>query len=538
MRTRKRAIVLGTGVAVALVLIVGLSLAMSAPAARRLGPVPPVDVDLARPDGFIDTESLSQLPRDVLTVPLFRDVLTQDLVTYYEQHPGRLTLTGILRRLAWEHEIDAGDWVLRTVLDEPAQVALWRGGDGKIRHWLIVLRRNAVTRIMQTAAQVALRDRYLIAVPGGFPAGGAVAPAYALQRASRQTLLFAAHGERLVMVSDAGMVLDRDGTVSPAARPVLDGLLAEDAGHYYIDRFVLEPARPRHRVVLSARYVSFGYQRFFPGVEAVRFDFGDGAWATRVRFDAGALPAAGFQPDALWRLAPVEPSACFALPVDWTAAATLAPSLDVDEATALGAASALAGPAAVCWYATSRLHTPLFVAPLARELAPDETIALETLFVSAVGPGDAEAPAAPAALPDGTLLWRRRVAHRLHGGAPVQAFEATLARHPRVLVFSPDARLVETVLGVADKRYPAVADVVPADRTVLAVVAARSLAALLDVEIAGVPGANEATFRAAAATHLKPRLAALKRYPTYALVLPSPPRTNDWLAVEWLAVAP
>src|SRR5687767_29720 len=128
MRVR---MMLGAGVAVAVILIVGLSLAMSAPAARRLGPVASVNVDLARPDGLIDTESLSQLPRDVLAVPLFRDVLTQDLVTYYEQHPGRLTLAGILRRLAWEHESDAGDWVLRTVLDEPAQVALWRGGDGK-----------------------------------------------------------------------------------------------------------------------------------------------------------------------------------------------------------------------------------------------------------------------------------------------------------------------------------------------------------------------------------------------------------------------
>src|SRR2546422_193717 len=93
--------------------------------------------------------------------------------------------------------------------------------------WLIVIRRNTVTRLMGTAARLALKDRYLAEVSGGVPAGGSVVPAYALQRSSRQTLLFAAHGDRLVIVSDAGMVLDADGKVSAAARPVLEALLGE-----------------------------------------------------------------------------------------------------------------------------------------------------------------------------------------------------------------------------------------------------------------------------------------------------------------------
>src|SRR5437899_2903155 len=179
-------------------------------------------------------------------------------------------------------------------------------------------------------ARLALKDRYLAEVSGGVPAGGSVVPAYALQRSSRQTLLFAAHGDRLVIVSDAGMVLDADGKVSAAARPVLEALLGEASAGYYHARLGLEPGGRRHRVVVGARYLSFGCQRFFPAVQALSFDFGPEGWATRVRFDRRALPAGGFEPSVLWRLAPVAPSACFALPVDWAAAATLVSSLEAD----------------------------------------------------------------------------------------------------------------------------------------------------------------------------------------------------------------
>jgi len=534
--SRKRAVTAGL---VGGLLLAGLGLAVSAPAPRWLTSVTPVEIDLDHPDGLIDTESLGQLPRDVLAVPLFRDLLTEDLVTYYEQHPGRLTLAGILRRLAWEHDVDAGDWIIRAVLDEPAQVALWQARDGQIRHYLIVLRLNRLARMMELAARLALRDRFVREVAGGLPIGGTTVPAYTLERPAGRIVLFAAHADRLLIVSDAGMVVDREGKVSVRARRALDGLLGGPAPGYYLDRFALSPSGLRHRVVLAARYLSFGYQRFFPGLEAVRFDFGPAGWATRVLFDLRALPAVGFKPEQVWGLTPVDPSSCFALPVDWAAAATLAPSLGVDAADAAAAAEALEGPAAVCWYPRARLHAPVFVAPLKRPMTPDETTLLAAIFAAAIGRGDTDAPVDTVTADDGSLAWHRRVPHRLHRDAALETFDATLASHPRALVFSPDARLARDVLGVAARRYPAVADVLPAGGTVLAVVAAPSLATLFEMEIAAVPGAHEPAFRTVATTHLAPRLAALKRYPTYALVLsPAPGDPADrWTPVDWVELA-
>src|SRR5688500_4355479 len=100
--------------------------------ARFQEPVTGLAVDLAHPDALIRTQSLSQLPRELLKVPLAQDLLTEDLLFYYEEHPDRLGLKGSLRRIAYEHELGWGDELLAWVLDQPAEVALWRARDGRL----------------------------------------------------------------------------------------------------------------------------------------------------------------------------------------------------------------------------------------------------------------------------------------------------------------------------------------------------------------------------------------------------------------------
>src|SRR5664279_5446982 len=72
---------------------------------RTMAPVNSLKLDLSRPDALIRTQSLSSLPRDLLTIPLARDVLREDFLFYYEQTEDRLGLKGTLRRIAYEHEL-------------------------------------------------------------------------------------------------------------------------------------------------------------------------------------------------------------------------------------------------------------------------------------------------------------------------------------------------------------------------------------------------------------------------------------------------
>ncbi|XHO06221.1 hypothetical protein ACEQUB_03133 [Ralstonia syzygii] len=116
-----------------------------------------VKLDLTLPDALIDSQSLSQLPRDVLRVPLLRDVLTEDFVAYYEGNEDRLSVAGALRRLAYEQKLDLAETVLKHVFDEPARVMLWRGPDDKLRYWVLSMQRNGLAKALETVGTVAAR---------------------------------------------------------------------------------------------------------------------------------------------------------------------------------------------------------------------------------------------------------------------------------------------------------------------------------------------------------------------------------------------
>ncbi|WP_121335957.1 DUF2138 family protein, partial [Pseudomonas aeruginosa] len=96
--------------------------------------------DLRKPDALIESVSLSRLPKEILEVPLLRDTLTEDFVFYYENNGDRLGLTGTLRRIIYEHDLTLKDSLVEELLDQPAQVALWRGADGRLRDFVVVLK--------------------------------------------------------------------------------------------------------------------------------------------------------------------------------------------------------------------------------------------------------------------------------------------------------------------------------------------------------------------------------------------------------------
>src|SRR5580698_2101790 len=108
---------------------------LSAPIPATLLDIAPIG--LARPDAMIVSSRLRDLPRDLLNVPLLKSVLTEDFVFYYEEHDTVLGLKGTLRRIAYEHKLSIGDEVVALALEQPADVAFWRGADGKLTHWLL-----------------------------------------------------------------------------------------------------------------------------------------------------------------------------------------------------------------------------------------------------------------------------------------------------------------------------------------------------------------------------------------------------------------
>ncbi|WP_133646784.1 DUF2138 domain-containing protein [Paraburkholderia flava] len=527
-------------------------------------------LDIHHPDALIDSEALSRLPRDMLRVPLLRDVLTQDFVDYYESTDTRLSAEGALRRLAFEHQLDFRDEMIRRIFDEPAHVLLWRSPDGRLGYWVMSMRRNGLAKLLQGIGNVAASDTQLSQVA---KLSGGV-PVYALKLAVGRTLLFAAKDDRLVVLSAPGVLLGSDGSPVRERADVIDDLLSsghDDAAHAFrLDDVSDQPKG--HRLVVSANYLSFGYQTFFSGIEALRFDFATGAaagnasatWQTAALVDPARLPEQ-WDGTNLWHALPAGPAACASLPADWKGASDLlgkvvAQGKDAtDGATQIGAA--LDGPAAICWYAKSTLVAPVFVAHVKAGAGDALKATLGKTFSDVIGAYEAHAaktagdadpyrrlPVTTRTPSADVTVWQRPVSARSGTASAAKApfaaqlsaqryFPVTLALAHGYVIFSPDARLVDDTLAVLDKRYPALSDTLAAPRVPRTVVTLTPAAAasLIERESASaLPADQESIFRNAARTHLVPKLHALAAYPPVSLTLPQTlPTSPGWVPVDW-----
>ncbi|WP_321958088.1 DUF2138 family protein [Paraburkholderia bannensis] len=536
--------------------------------------------DIRYPDAIIDSAALSRLPRDMIRVPLLHTLLTRDFVDYYESNAARLSAEGAVRRLAFEHDLDWRDELIKRVFDEPSRVLLWRSPDGRLGYWVMTMRRNGLAKLMQAVGNVAAGDTQLsqtATLSGGVPV-------YALKLAVGHTLLFAAKGERLVVMSEPGILLDADGkTIGDRASAL--GKMLDDGGADALHTYRLDDAPAEvsgHRLIVSVNYLSFGYQAFFAGVNALRFDFAasgnpagnsagknadqpdaSGTWSTAALIDPAHLPQHWDSAD-LWRALPANAAACASLPVDWNDAADLFDKLgDGEQAASKIVRESFAGPAGVCWYAKSTLVAPVFVARLKPQAVQDPTqlaaikTALAGAFGDAIGAYEVKAgneagyrrlPVKTSEPSAGVTLWTRPVSARSgtaqSAGSSYAAqlsapryFPVTLALAHGYVVFSPDARLVDDTLAVLDKRYPAIADTLAPQRLATTVVSVTpgTSAALVEREAGrALPADQEAVFRNAARTHLLPKLHAVASYPPVALSLPdSLPSSLGWVPVEW-----
>lgn len=494
--------------------------------AKYEGPVNVLGIDLGRPDGVIVTQSLAKLPRDVLKVPLLKDLLTEDFVFYYERGEDRLGLIGSLRRLAYEHDLKMNDRLVELVLDEPAELAFWRDAKGSAEYTLLAMTRSRTAKLIQGLAGMALKDSQLT-LAATLQIGSEAVPVYALRYGRERTLLLLSSGNRIVVLSDPGMLLKESNEPDPSAVAVVGRLLAgngDDAG-IYRKLFALPEGTATHRIAVSARFLSFGYQHFFPDLKTVRFDY-DKEWSTHLRL---ASPVHQAYPDTPTLAAmPARAAACAWLPVSWGEAGKV-----VGRVEGAPAVPALKGPGSVCWYANSELHTPVFAAELA---APPDTktdAALQAFYTWAVV-GDPEVTMAggePNAADHARIEVRNPKTQRV----------SSLGRRGQVVVFSPDYDLVQRAVDTLDRRYPSLADVLPPDAGVatVAVLTPRSIGELASQAIYDtLPNGRDVVLRDAADHHLPGRLKALERHPAYRLALVRSDQAGEaWHPVRWDALA-
>ncbi|WP_448724621.1 DUF2138 domain-containing protein [Pseudomonas farris] len=512
---------------------------------------------MSRPDGLLETHSLSQLPKDLLAVPFLKETLTEDFVFYYEAHADRLGLIGSLRRIIYEHDLKLQDSLIEQLFDQPADVALWRGADGRLKDFLLVMDRGGLAKVLEPLAKVALGDTQLSKL-SEVKVGTDAVTLYQLNYNASKSLVFASHGDKLVVLSNPAKLYDPENGASEDTGSVSTKAIAAllNGDKLFPEAFGLQPRMPevKQRLSVNSSVLAMGYQRFIPNFAGLRFDMDDKGWHSFLAMDElENQPDFDFKP--IWQAMPMGASACVALPLAAEQQKPLLVKLGADDAVAQALTEHMAGAAGLCWYADSRLYTPLLVASLNDDDSAKLDGDLGNLFGSMVGAY--EGNVAEHAFPvvekqEGqTHQWQRQVSSNF---GPYKAKDAeqpdaitgkafmrvSLARHGSTLLFSLDDKLVDKALGTLDKRFPPLADVLPKDLLMPIYFGPDSMAQLMQQEtLDSLPQDMEPVFYNAAQTYLIPKLRTLGGYGKYALTLPKgsePDGHWQWLPLEWKAL--
>lgn len=512
---------------------------------------------MSRPDGLLETRSLSQLPKDLLAVPFLKETLTEDFVFYYETHADRLGLIGSLRRIIYEHDLKLQDSLIEQLFDQPADVALWRGADGRLKDFLLVMDRGGLAKVLEPLAKVALDDSQLSRL-SDVKVGADDVPLYQLTYNAGKALLFASHGDKLVVLSNPAKLYDPENgaTEEPGSVSIKAIAALLNGEKLFPEAFGLQPRAPevKQRLSVNSSVLAMGYQRFIPNFAGLRFDMDDKGWHSFLAMDElDNQPDFDFKP--IWQAMPMGASACVTLPLAAEQQKPLLVKLGADDKVAQALTEHMAGAAGLCWYADSRLYTPLLVASLDDDDSAKLDGDLGNLFGSMVGayePNVEEHAFPVVETQNGPVhQWQRQVSSNF---GPYKAKEAenpeaisgkafmkvSLARHGSTLLFSLDDKLVDKALGTLDKRFPPMADVVPKDLLIPVYFGPDSMAQLMQQEtLDSLPQDMEPVFYNAAQTYLIPKLRTLGGYGKYALTLPEgsePDGHWQWLPLEWKAL--
>lgn len=507
------------------------------------------------PDALIVTKSLSSLPRDIIKVPILKDVLTEDFVFYYRDGGADwLSFRGVLARLAFEHQTEWPMKLLNWILSGPAEIALWKGGDGKLNHFMMVLDQTGVKAMLQAMAEALVKngDSQLSEQKG--TNGRSI---YSLRVNSQKTIYLASQENRLFIFSDASMQLP----TAVGGRPLQDRLLSFFGVNSEIVFFGPKLGPATHLVTVSANYLSFGYQAFFSSIKALQFEFSQSGWQSRVLTDGGFTPV----DDLVWSQMPRGAALCVAVPID---------KKKISSIVRAELWLKKAGPTAVaCWYPDSKFYAPVIAlrGDFADMLKEDGSI--RTLFTELIGSreafwaksSDEDEPSVLTYRPllpvkavksQQQLAFTREVGGRF-GLYPAKNskdsaklgssrfFRVKLVVTPTSLIFSPDDLLVDKSLMTVNGKFPSMKTMLPPKaESVALIVLPEALAKLAKGSILeSLPSSQESIFRAAVARHLFPNLEIFGKRPLQAGVLGAAvssikaPEGTQWRNLDWMTNA-
>lgn len=507
------------------------------------------------PDAVIATKSLSSLPQDIIKIPILKDLLTEDFVFYYNDGGADwLSFKGALARISFEQKTDWPSQVLAWLLNGPAEIALWKGNDGKLNHFMVVIDQTGVKALIESMVKSNAafpKDQQL----GDETSDTNKRKVQVLNLGSERKIYLASEGNLFFIYSDLNMILPTN------ERTLKDRVISFFGVSDQIGVFGPKLGNANHVLTVNAKYLSFGYQAFFDSIKAFQFRYDEQGWKTAVLTSTEMkLPD---QKD--WSQLPRGAAFCAALPVDKKKIESIIKAgnwLEKAADTAVG-----------CWYPTSKLYSPVLALRGDYSELIQNSDELRKLFNSVIG--SREALWKPAVEEGGlpTLIYKKKLDVKVEkqasqvsftrevGGrfglynskkssdsaklGSKRFFRVKLSVTPGSILFSPDDQLVDQSLNTIAGKFPSMQTMMSSKSSGVSIfVSPEALAKLAKSSmLESLPQAQESIFRGAVSKHLFPNLDKFAKRPAQTASLGAADDSNQsavglrWKTLDWVSNA-
>jgi uncharacterized protein YfaA (DUF2138 family) len=494
------------------------------------------EINWGPPDSVISTQSLSDLPKDILKQPMLKEILTDDFAFYYLDSAEFLSLKGSLKRIAFEHELTFADEILNYVMSTPADVIFWKKENGRLDDFMLSIERTNLIDLLTMIGKVAANDKQLSVVEERTE-GQDKFKIYKLRYGQHNQLYFTNLGTKLIVFTDPKMPMP---TAQRLKTWLKDDLYpsAVSQGGFFSKLFGNEETKNKHQTYLNINFLTFGYQKYLSHIDFMAFSFNDkNGWRTHALL-SGIDANVALNTNELWKAVPRSPAMCISLPLNHLSIKELFTKIFADEKFN-AVVSSFSKNMGVCWFAESRFYSPVYVLKTEKNI---DIAFLEKAFNLSIKNNEKNPSPVQISKTQDSLSMVKFIPSRYGTSSEkkdkevTKGFKAKMASVGNYIVFSVDGSLVDKSVAVINKKSPALSEALSNKEKVAGVLYPNMLSALMKKSIEeSLSASGDTVFKEAFTKRFFPTLKKMNTMPNLSLEWPKDKisETKEWQELSW-----
>lgn len=419
---------------------------------------------LANPDFLLRSKSLVSLPQELREIAYIGGFFQSKIWEDIAQSEARLSLSGTLHRLIFQHNLKIEDKLVSFLLDSPIEVALWGGRGGKLEDFIALIPRTGLGDLFVALGQI--KDDQ---VEGQkiFTESGRAIEGTLIHYAPYRKLFLASHQDAIVVTNNTHCTIP-DFAPTSKLESLVTWMGFSDEKSLFGKKFPLPENNTTQEMILSFGYLSGGYSSLISAVESLRISRGQTGWSTEINLKDNKT----LKPNTdIWKTIPGDAALCLQLPVNLVRVGDIFGEMP-DLAPLNLALEDVLHNTALCWMTDSSYLTPLVVAEKPPSISRDQLVGI---FERLIGTGEKSGPplATKITANNENFVIERQVSSKWGLKPATESenatalsessyFDVSLASEGKYLLFSADSHNVSKAVSVIEHEFPSLGETIPA----------------------------------------------------------------------------